>query len=596
MGPVCQRNAAHAVNMSDRPAPRATTHPLRGIFVINSVPRRWPFALRAGICMAVPVLVGWLAGDTTAGLIATIGGFTSLYGGGRPYLNRGAYLAVIAVCFAAAVALGDWASSAPWLGVLTVTIIAALATLVCHALSVGPPGAYMLVLACAAGTGTPATLHLSPAHHATLVLAGGAFAWLVHMSGALVRPRGPEKAAVAAAAGAVAAYIENPTGDTRHKAALLLHAAWVTLVNYQPVQPKPDRALYRLRVVNRRLHVLFAEAMRAADMGVPAPPDGAALARHLATVPADAVTDEHGAEGVPLGRPSVLRLLRRAVTPGSVSLQLAARVGVAVLISGVIAVLMSQALTMTHAYWAMAAAVLMLHQGFDWQRTLTRSVERTLGTWLGLGVAGAILALHPQGLWLVLVIGALQFVIEMYVVRNYTLAVVFITPAALTIASGGVRVANLGELLLTRGSDTLIGCAVALAVYWATQRLRHPTGLPTAITGTLEAITATLPHLAAADVSSPAARAERRDLQLRVMELLPAYDASVGGSATQRLGAEGMWPTVVATEQLAYRTLAACWAAEHDGGTDTGMRAAADTAEALREQVSVLRDGLDERQ
>ncbi|WP_083666245.1 FUSC family protein [Mycobacterium sp. NS-7484] len=582
--------------MSDRPAPRATTHPLRGIFVINSVPRRWPFALRAGICMAVPVLVGWLAGDTTAGLIATIGGFTSLYGSGRPYLNRGAYLAVIAVCFAAAVALGDWASSAPWLGVLTVTIIAALATLVCHALSVGPPGAYMLVLACAAGTGTPATLHLSPAHHATLVLAGGAFAWLVHMSGALVRPRGPEKAAVAAAAGAVAAYIENPTGDTRHKAALLLHAAWVTLVNYQPVQPKPDRALYRLRVVNRRLHVLFAEAMRAADMGVPAPPDGAALARHLATVPADAVTDEHGAEGVPLGRPSVLRLLRRAVTPGSVSLQLAARVGVAVLISGVIAVLMSQALTMTHAYWAMAAAVLMLHQGFDWQRTLTRSVERTLGTWLGLGVAGAILALHPQGLWLVLVIGALQFVIEMYVVRNYTLAVVFITPAALTIASGGVRVANLGELLLTRGSDTLIGCAVALAVYWATQRLRHPTGLPTAITGTLEAITATLPHLAAADVSSPAARAERRDLQLRVMELLPAYDASVGGSATQRLGAEGMWPTVVATEQLAYRTLAACWAAEHDGGTDTGMRAAADTAEALREQVSVLRDGLDERQ
>ncbi|WP_083653892.1 FUSC family protein [Mycobacterium sp. GA-1841] len=582
--------------MSDRPAPRATTHPLRGIFVINSVPRRWPFALRAGICMAVPVLVGWLAGDTTAGLVATIGGFTSLYGSGRPYLNRGAYLAVVAVCFAAAVALGDWASSAPWLGVLTVTLIAAVATLVCHALSVGPPGAYMLVLACAAGTGTPATLHLSPAQHATLVLAGGAFAWLVHMSGALIRPRGPEKAAVAASAAAVADYIDNPTADTRHRAALLLHTAWVTLVNHQPVQPKPDRALYRLRVVNRRLHVLFAEAMRAVDAGAPAPPDGAALARHLATVPADAITDEHGAEGVPLGRPSVLRLLRRALTPGSVSLQLAARVGVAVLISGVIAVLVSQALTMTHAYWAMAAAVLMLHQGFDWQRTLTRSVERTLGTWLGLAVAGAILAVHPQGLWLALVIGALQFVIEMYVVRNYTLAVVFITPAALTIASGGVPVANLGELLLTRGSDTLIGCAVALAVYWATQRLRHPTALPKAITGTLDAVTTALSHLRDTDVSSPVARTARRDLQLRAMELLPAYDGSVGGSAAQRVGAERLWPTVVAAEQLAYRTLAACWAAEHDGRTEAGARAAADTAAALREQVSVLRNGLDERQ
>lgn len=575
---------------------------MRNIFVINSVPRRWPFALRAGICMAVPVLVGWLAGDTTAGLIATIGGFTSLYGSGRPYLNRGGYLAVVVVCFAAAVALGDWASSTPWLGVLTVTMIAAVATLVCHALSIGPPGAYMLVLACAAGTGTPATLHLSPGHHAALVLAGGAFAWLVHMSGALIRPRGPEKAAVAAAAAAVAAYIDHIGGDpgeqaaARHRAALLLHTAWVTLVNYQPVQPKPDQALYRLRVVNRRLHGLFAEAMRAADKGDPPAPDSAALARHLATVPADAVTDEHGAEGIPLGRPSALQLLRRAVTPGSVSLQLAVRVGVAVAISGVIAVLISQALTMSHAYWAMAAAVLMLHQGFDWQRTVARGVERTLGTWLGLGVAGGILALHPQGLWLVVVIGALQFVIEMYVVRNYTLAVVFITPAALTIASGGQPVENLGELLLTRGSDTLIGCAVALAVYWATQRLRHPTGLRHAITATLDAVTTTLPHLAADDATSPAARTHRRDLQLRAMELLPAYDASVGGSAMQRLGAERMWPTVVATEQLAYRTLAACWGAERDRDTEAGAEAAADTAAALSEQALTLRESLDERQ
>ncbi|SEQ66043.1 FUSC family protein [Mycolicibacterium nivoides] len=581
--------------MSDRPAPTAT-NPLRNIFVINSVPRRWPFALRAGICMAVPVLVGWLAGDTTAGLIATIGGFTSLYGSGRPYLNRGAYLGVVAVCFAVAVALGDWASSAPWLGVLTVTMIAAVATLVCHALSVGPPGAYMVVLACAAGTGTPATLHLSPGHHAALVLAGGAFAWLVHMSGALFRPRGPEKAAVAAAAAAVVAYIETPSADTRHRAALLLHTAWVNLVTYQPVQPKPDQTLYRLRVVNRRLHVLFAEAMRAAEAGVPLTYDGAALARHLATVPADAITDEHGAEGVPLGRPSIVQLLRRAMTPGSVSLQLTVRVGIAVAISGVIAVLISQALTMTHAYWAMAAAVLMLHQGFDWQRTVARGVERTLGTWLGLGVAGAILALHPQGLWLALVIGALQFVIEMYVVRNYTLAVVFITPAALTIASGGQPVDNLGELLLTRGSDTLIGCAVALAVYWATQRLRRPTGLRTAIAATLDAVTNTLPHLAADDATSPAARTDRRDLQLRAMELLPAYDGSVGGSVTQRVGAERMWPTVVATEQLAYRTLAACWGAERDGDTDAGAVAAADTAAALAEQASALREGLDERQ
>ncbi len=77
---------------------------LRRLLILNPAPRRWPFALRAGICMAVPVLAGWLSGDTAAGLIATIGGFTALYGSGRPYLNRAGYLAIIALSFAAAVA------------------------------------------------------------------------------------------------------------------------------------------------------------------------------------------------------------------------------------------------------------------------------------------------------------------------------------------------------------------------------------------------------------------------------------------------------------------------------------------------------------
>ena len=75
--------------MADLPAPAPDANLIRRIFAVKSVPRRWPFALRSGICMAVPVLIGWAVGDVAAGLIATIGGFTSLYGSGRPYVNRG---------------------------------------------------------------------------------------------------------------------------------------------------------------------------------------------------------------------------------------------------------------------------------------------------------------------------------------------------------------------------------------------------------------------------------------------------------------------------------------------------------------------------
>ncbi|MUL49616.1 FUSC family protein [Mycobacterium sp. CBMA293] len=541
--------------MADRSAPVPATNPLRRMLVINSVSRRWPFALRAAICMAVPVLIGWAAGDVSAGLIATIGGFTSLYGSGRPYLNRAGYLGAVAVSFAVVVALGDWAAATPWSAVLVVTVIAMIAVLVCQALSVGPPGAYMPVLACAAATGVSTTTHLSPWHLGALVLAGGGFSWVAHMVGALIRPRGPERAAIAAAAEAVATYIETPAPDARHRAAQLLHEAWVTLVTFQPVRPKPDDALYRLRMTNRRLHALFAEAMAAADQGRPMAVDGAALARWLGTVPDDIGGSPEGL--VPLGRPTVATLLRRAVTPGSPVLAAAWRAAVAVAISGVIA----GALNITHAYWAMAAAVLMLHQGFDWRRTVQRGIERTLGTWLGLVLAGAILVAAPGGPWIALIIGTLQFLIEMFVVRNYTLAVIFITPAALTIASGGHHVTDLPDMLFARGIDTVIGCAVALLVLRLSQR--GPTAGPgESIAAALDAVAAVVPHLATGAVTTDQARTDRRNLQLSAMAMLPVYDTAVGGSTRSRLAAERLWPTIVATEQLAYRTLAAGWATE----------------------------------
>lgn len=516
---------------------------IRRFLVINPAPGRWKFALRAGLCMAVPVLVGWMLGDTTAGLIAIIGGFTSLYGSGRPYRNRAGYLAGIALSFSAAVALGDWAAAIPWLGLLTITFIAMAAVLICHALTIGPPGAFMFVLGCAAGTATVAT-HLPPWHIGLLVLAGGAFSWLVHMVGVLWEPRGPETRAVAAARTAVSRYLESRDHTDRHQAARALHQAWNTLVNFQPARLRPDATLDRLRAENLHLHRVFGAAV--ADSEIP---------------DLDAGRDAELAQGVrlPLGRPSNTALLRRALTPGSDSMRLAVRVGVAVALSGLAAL----AFVADHSYWAMAAAVLVLYQGFDWTRTVQRGFERMVGTLIGLGLAAAILTWQPHGWWLVGVIAALQFVIEMFVVRNYTIAVIFITPLALTIAAGGRPVPDLQHFLLTRGLDTVIGCLVALLVYRVALHRHGPAPLTAAVRATDAAIALTDVHLRAGAVTSAPARAARRDLQLSAMNLLEVYQGAIGGSAEQRAEAERLWPTIAATEQLAYRTLAACWEFEH---------------------------------
>ncbi|WP_336882762.1 hypothetical protein [Rhodococcus globerulus] len=97
-------------------------------------------------------------------------------------MNRAALLAVVASSLSVAVGLGIWASSIIWPGVLTVAAIATAATLLCNALEVGPPGAYQFALVCAVGTGLYQQ-NENPVSVALIVLAGGAFAWLVHVAG-----------------------------------------------------------------------------------------------------------------------------------------------------------------------------------------------------------------------------------------------------------------------------------------------------------------------------------------------------------------------------------------------------------------------------
>jgi hypothetical protein len=496
-------------------------------FTMRSAQGRRPLGIRAAVSTATPAIVWCAAGDVAAGLIATLGAFTSRYGGGRPYLNRAIQLAVIAVSLAAAVALGVWAAQVPWVGVLTVSAIGVAAVLLCNALAVGPPGAYIFfVVACAAGIGVSAA-HLAPWRIGLLVLAGGAAAWVVHMAGTLMDFRRPETAAVSAAGEAVAAFIEaagtREEGVARHRAATALHQSWNVLVNFQPVNPQPSSVLHRPRGANHAVHVLFADAMGAAANHRSMPDTAVHTARRLAAlrISPDAVAT------------------RRPRTIGAHTLHVMLRVAIGVPIAGAIASMLGVGC----AYWAMAAAVFVLHQGADWIRTVQRGIERMLGTWVRLGLAAAILVLHPHGLWLAVVLALLNFTIEMLVVRNYALAAVFITATALTISSGSRRV-DVGDLLLDRGVDTLIGCAVGLGVYLVMARHQEATRLADAIANSLDAVAATSAHLAVEDAISLPARATRRDLQVATIAVSEAYDAAVSGSARQRTSAEQLWPAV----------------------------------------------------
>ena len=571
------------------PADRPARSPIGGILQMRPAPRRWPLALRVAVSTAIPILIGWAAGDIGAGLIASLGAFTADYGTDRPYLSRGAQSAIVAVSLAAAVTVGAWAAGTTWLAVLAVSAVAVVAVWLCSALSVGPPGAYMFVLVCAAGIGFSAS-HLAPLQIGLLVLAGGTVAWFAQMSAALITPRGPETAAVEAAGEAVAGYLEfagtSEAVAARHRAAAALSRAWVALVDQQP-RRSGRGVLHRLREANHALHVLFTDTMFAVGAGRPVPSGAATTARAVGALAADpTVVADRDVNRPPLHPPPARALLAQAVSPGAHTRQVMMRVAVAVPLAGAFSALLG----FSHVYWAMAAAVLMLHQGAHRRATFQRAAERLIGTSVGLGLAAVILSVHPQGLWLVLIVVLLQFAIELTIVRNYALATVFITAIALTIATGTHRVDVLA-LLVDRGVQTALGCGVGIAVYLCAATRQEARRFDQAVADTLDHTVTATAFLARGDATSLAARGARRELQESVFRLNDAAEAAGSGSRRNRAVAARLAPVASAAEQLGYATVTACWAAEREPASVFGSADADAYLASLTGLAQSLRTG-----
>lgn len=125
-----------------------------------------------------------------------------------------------------------------------------------------------------------------------------------------------------------------------------------------------------------------------------------------------------------------------------------------------------------HPIWAMAAAAVPLSATGSADR-LRRGVHRIIGTLLGLLVAAGILL--PFGsidpVVLVLLVVALQFPTELFMTRNYGLALAFFTPLILVMTQLA-HPTDPVALIVDRAIETVLGAIVGMAVALAWPALR----------------------------------------------------------------------------------------------------------------------------
>ena len=123
-------------------------------------------------------------------------------------------------------------------------------------------------------------------------------------------------------------------------------------------------------------------------------------------------------------------------------------------------------------YWAVVSVIAVLPLAYA-PFSLSRTWHRAAGTTVGVFITAGILWLHPPPIAIIAIAVACQFITEIVVARHYGVALLFITPLALTISNLSLP-SEVLPLLADRVLETAIGCAVAAVLvltrrWWASR-------------------------------------------------------------------------------------------------------------------------------
>ncbi|AUG81373.1 hypothetical protein CFP65_6730 [Kitasatospora sp. MMS16-BH015] len=545
---------------------------LRGALGLTRVDGALLFAVRAALAMALPALPIALAGRPGTAVYAMLGAFTTTFGRNLAYRRRARVLALVALAMTAAVgggsALAVWADprSGGWGAAVVVAataLVAGAAKFACDAARLSGLGAVLLLFSFAvAANSTPTWADVLP--QTTAAAVGAATAWALSLAGRLWHPDRPQRLAVAAALRALADLVETAPGTAahtraRHRATAAVLGAYGTLGTEPPTAGERGvRGGVPLRLTDLSWSLLIRSAHRP-------PGDPAALAVRLRSQ-VRLLTTRRGGAPVLLARLSVSAgpvTVRAPLPPaGAVGRRTAELLGGHTRRLGVFAVpalrmtlgtgvagALALALGLGHGYWAAIAAAAVLHS-VNVRTTAQRALQRTLGTLAGLGIAVAVLATGPGPVALVLVIVLLEFLLEYFVVRNYALGVVFVTPLALLMSELATPAAAEG-LVLDRGLGSLLGIALGLLCALVVVHDRAAVRVEHALSACTEAAEAAERSLRERPGTGPGRPAVQVRLAAALVELREAEDAAAG-----ELWEAGVDPAVLAAgEQRAYLLL-----------------------------------------
>jgi len=554
------------------------------------VPPPWPLMLRAALAICVPLAAGLAFRELALGLLPAIGGLIAVtVDVGGPYLARAKRVGSATV-FGGAVGLtiGTAIHGRGWIAVVVLVGVAGVSVLLSDLGSTGSVTGLQLLTYAAFGFGPLGGLR--PWWTGPLeFLIGVAWSMILIIPGWLHDPRAAEQRAVADVYRAQAARLRTTGhGDyaaSRRAVTAAVNAAYDQVLTARSAIGGTDPRLMRLAGLLNQSN-LMSEAAATLQLagatvppgvigtveavadtvqyGTPPPPlpvvwDGSAGAHALCEALAGALRllagQQESAGPVPPRtglRPRFLAALDRLRAGRQVRLfavRLMASIGVATLISEV--------LPLQRSYWVVLTVAIVLKPDFG--SVFARALQRGLGTVVGAVIGAVILAIVPYGPWLLIPFAVLAGLLPWGRLLNYGLMSTFLTPLVVVLIDlldrTGWRLAE------ARLIDTLVGCAVALAVGYAPWPSSWQAHLPGQFADAVSHV-ARYTERALAEETAERPRL-RRQTYRELSDLRAEFQRSMSEPHAVSRPAAAWWPALVGLEQVMDTVTATTVAVEH---------------------------------
>ena len=560
---------------------------LKQALAVNRKPFPWLKAFSAGLAASLPVIIGLLFGHLEYGLIAGLGGFTYLYVFNIPYAQRAKKLFFVVLGMTFVTVLGTITAPYPLAVAILIGVIGAAALFIFGALRIAGPSAIFFVLVFAMTSGMTVDPELALIR-AGLVFVGGSLSWVIAMIGWFFNPHGPEEDVIKRVYLELAVFIDSVGTDTfdesRHSMMSVLNDSDETLTVGFISWWETD-LFKRLYLLNQQANTIFTYILNHfLDTREKLPPELGQMVRELAhsfnrketdaaykrilqpteldeevsqlfsmVYDADALMNEPVTkinQSIQISKLSAKTRFGGAFDKNSIVFISAVRFGFITIIAAIIAF----ELDLARSYWVPLSCVAVM-SGATIVSTHHRSIQRGIGTVIGILIASLILALEPSGYIIAIFVLILTFITELFIVKNYGLAALFFTPNALLMAESTSEGSfSFAYFASARIIDVIIGSVIGLIGVWLVGRKSASSRIPHLITKTIRSQAQLLLVLFSelGDGFSTSKSEELKKMRINIMNLKTLYNTASGEIPVNREALDYYWPVIFSIEHLGF--------------------------------------------